>query len=86
MDRVQSGGDMQGILDHKCFLRISTRKTTFTRFLSCLSFSLILTMGDIQAVMRPCKNVATSLYLILIGTMQAIDPPSGLKVNIFVLL
>lgn len=33
--------------------------------------------------MRPFKNVVTSMYLILIRIMDAIDQPSGLKVKIF---
>ena len=33
--------------------------------------------------MRPSKNVATSSYLILMKTMQALSQPAGLKVNIF---
>lgn len=41
---------------------------------------------DLQAVMRPVKNVATNMYLILIKTMLAIGQPSGWKVNIFPLL
>ena len=73
------------LLDYKCLLRISAHKITFIRFLWCFSFSLILTTDDYMAVMMPCKNVATSVYLILIGTMQATGQPSGLK-NIFLLL
>ena len=78
---------MHGVLDHK-YLQISTPKTTFARFLWCLSFSLILTVGEmLQAVVRPFKNVATSTYLILIRTLGgALGQPSGLKVNIFLLL
>ena len=36
--------------------------------------------------MKPFKNVATSMYLILIKTMQAVGEPTGLKVNIVLLL
>jgi len=50
------------------FFQISTHKTTFTRFLWCLSFSLILTMGEMY---KPFKNVAISTYLILLEIMQA---------------
>ena len=42
---VEGGGDTQGVLDHKCLLQISTCKTTFARFLWCLSFSLVLTIS-----------------------------------------
>ena len=79
------GGNVQGVLDHKCILQISTHKITFVGFLWCLSFSVILTIGDYMAVMKLFKNVATSIYLILNETMQAIDQPSGLQVNIFLL-
>lgn len=33
--------------------------------------------------MSPFKNIATSMYLVLIKTLQAIGQPSGLKMNIF---
>ena len=65
-------------------LWISTCKTTFTRFLWCLSVSSILLVTYI--VMRPFKNVAASMYLILVGTMQSLGQPSELKMNIFLLV
>ena len=46
-DMLKGEGDMQGILDHK-YLRVFTCKTTFARFLWCLSFNLILTIGEIH--------------------------------------
>ena len=33
MLNAQGGGDVQGILDHKCLLQISTHKTTLAKFL-----------------------------------------------------
>lgn len=43
---AQGGGNVQEELDHKYLLRISTYKTTFSRFLWHLSFSLIFTIGE----------------------------------------
>ena len=43
---AQGGRDIQEGLDHKYLLPISTCKTTFTRFLWRLSFSLILTISE----------------------------------------
>lgn len=47
MCRAQGGGDVQEVLDTKCLPRISTHKTSFGSFLWCLSFSSILTFGEI---------------------------------------
>lgn len=44
---AQGGGELQGVLGHKCLPRISTPKTSFRRFLWCLTFTSILTVGEI---------------------------------------
>lgn len=41
--------------------------------------------SDVQAVMRPLKNVATGTNLILIRTVQAEVQPAELRVNVFLL-
>lgn len=46
--RVQGGGDMQGVSDHKCLLRISTHENTFAGFLRCLSLGSILTISEMN--------------------------------------
>lgn len=49
---TQGGGDVQGGLDHKCLLRISTCKMTFAKFLWCTSFSLASTIGEMYRQWR----------------------------------
>lgn len=44
---AQGGGDVQGVLDHKCFFEFPLCKTTFAKFLWYLSFSSIIARGEI---------------------------------------
>ena len=84
---VQGGKGCAGSLDPKYLLQISMGKNYFWKISLVLFIQLDINYWwDVQAVMRPFKNVATSTYLILIKIMQAIGQPSGLKVNIFLLL
>ena len=85
MHSDQEGGDVHSILDHKCLLLISAHKLLLQGFSMFINQFNINYWCDVQAVTRLFRNVTTSTYLILIGTMQAIGQPSGLKVNIFLL-
>lgn len=43
---LQGGRHVRGVLGHKSFLQASTRRTTFVRFLRCLSLGWTVTVGE----------------------------------------